>query len=161
MTRMLPHALCPPDPARALRTGRCELGLVLYMCPIASAGLPPGLLRAWLDDLRAAVRTGAQLTPVRLTLPDGASVDGWALSARRPSSVGYDVGSRWPRFDEPVALDGLPAVRTREAPPPAPRGARWYAPDEDEDENNDSCDIFEDYAELAGMSRDEWMLSVD
>lgn len=157
MSPIFPHVLCPPDPSRSLRTGRCELGPVLYLCPTASAGLPAGLKRAWLDQLLRTIQAGAQeAVRVQLRLRGGGIAEGWAL-CRRPK--GYRVGWCPPRepLDEPTALDRLPWVCTREAKPePTARWARG-----EDDSFDDGRDIYEDYAELAGMSRDEWMLSVD
>lgn len=169
MTSLPPFNLLPPDPAAALRFGRCEGGVALWLCPTAAAGISWALQSAWFHQLEAGIRLiGLTVTTCDIRLPSG-SVGTARLVAR---GIQLNAGARaeHPRLP-PLHLDSLPLVRTEEPPPPYVPRQRYYRhwteclADEEEEyfdeiDQDDDRDAFADYAELSGMSRDEYMNSV-
>ena len=148
MSSLLPAALRPPKLAGRLRMGRCAEGVVLWLHPAAEDPVCQALIAAWWDALRAqAGARGFSSSPVSLVRTEDRVTSAYAF---RPA---LSVGPRGAPDGRTrrCALDELPGVR---AVAPAPPVARV-----DVDEDDDHRDIFEDYAELSGMSRDEWMLS--
>ncbi len=153
-------SLLPPDPAYALRMGRCADGVAFWLCPSAAASLPARLRAAWLTQLTANLRALRQHVVHReVTLPNGETARALVLqhhSTPQPSPYSWQQ-----RLIPSLAIDSLPLVRTTER---AAYGRR-VDPDEDEDPYDfdaaDERDAFADYAELSGMSRDEYMNSVD
>ncbi len=148
MSTLLPAALRPPDLARRLRMGRCAEGVVLWLHPESEAPVSPSLVAAWWDALRArAAARGFSSSPVSLMLTEDRVMSACAFRPTLPAGArgAADGGTRR------CALDELPGVRAVVPAPPAPRF--------DVSDDDDHRDIFEDYAELSGMSRDAWMLS--